>query len=76
MNEGLLKELGELAAGVEYRKCFETTFGLNNRCVRCSEQYQSTEKRFTLQIAYPASKKPTVCVLSCVLFALEICGYF
>ncbi|VDM41833.1 unnamed protein product [Toxocara canis] len=51
----LNEELGELPSGVSYRECFETTFGLNNRCVRCSEQYQSTEKRFTLQIAYPTN---------------------
>uniref|UniRef100_A0A914RYR8 PAN2 UCH domain-containing protein n=1 Tax=Parascaris equorum TaxID=6256 RepID=A0A914RYR8_PAREQ len=55
LSNRLSEELGELAAGVEYRKCFETTFALNNRCVRCSEQYQSTEKRFNLKVAYPAS---------------------
>uniref|UniRef100_A0A915ANS2 USP domain-containing protein n=1 Tax=Parascaris univalens TaxID=6257 RepID=A0A915ANS2_PARUN len=55
LSNRLSEELGELAAGVEYRKCFETTFALNNRCVRCSEQYQSTEKRFSLKVAYPAS---------------------
>lgn len=49
------EELGDTPPGVTYRDELGMTFNLNNRCIRCSEQYQSSSSHLTLRLTYPTN---------------------